>query len=115
MWCNFKSTFGRYRRIVLLAPTVTLGMIAMQHFGLFNRLEWQLRDYLFRQQTSQNTLANPATHPGQATADQIVIVTIDEQDIQTVKNWPISDDALADLLEKIRAQNPRAIGLDMNA
>jgi adenylate cyclase len=113
MWCNFKSALDRYRRIVLLTPTLTVGLIAAQQFGLFNRSEWQLRDYLFRQQTSQNTLANTAAHPGQATADQIVIVTIDEQDIQTVKNWPISDDALADLLEKIRAQNPRAIGLDL--
>jgi adenylate cyclase len=113
MWCNFKSALNRYRRIFLLTPTLTIGLIAAQHFGLFNRSEWQLRDYLFRQQTSQNTLANTAAHPGQATADQIVIVTIDEQDIQTVKTWPISDDALADLLEKIRAQNPRAIGLDL--
>jgi adenylate cyclase len=114
MWCNFKSALYRYRRIVLLTPTLTIGVIAMQHFGLLNRSEWQVRDYLVQQRTGQTTFAPKATsRPGQATADQIVVVTIDEKDIQAVKAWPIPDDALADLLEKIRAQNPRAIGLDL--
>jgi CHASE2 domain-containing sensor protein/CheY-like chemotaxis protein len=114
MWCNFKSALYRYRRIVLLAPTVTLGVIAIQHFGGFNRSEWQVRDYWVQQRTGKTTFDPTLTHrPGQATADQIVVVTIDEKDIQTIKQWPIPDDALADLLEKIRAQNPRAIGLDL--
>jgi CHASE2 domain-containing sensor protein/nitrogen-specific signal transduction histidine kinase/DNA-binding NarL/FixJ family response regulator len=114
MWCNFKSALDRYRRIVLLTPTVVLGVIAMQHFGGFNRSEWQVRDYLVLQRTGQTKFDPQATsRPGQATADQIVVVTIDEKDIQTVKEWPIPDDALATLLEKIRAQNPRAIGLDL--
>jgi CHASE2 domain-containing sensor protein len=114
MWCNLKSALYRYRRIVLLTPTVTIGVIAMQHFGLFNRSEWQVRDYLVQQRTGQTKFDPNATNrSGQATADQIVVVTIDEKDIQTVKEWPIPDDALADLLEKIRAQNPRAIGLDL--
>jgi CHASE2 domain-containing sensor protein/nitrogen-specific signal transduction histidine kinase/ActR/RegA family two-component response regulator len=116
MWCNFKSALYRYRRIVLLAPTVTLGVIAMQHFGLFNRSEWQVRDHWVQQRTGQRTVGStdrPTNQPGEATADQIIVVTIDEKDIQTVKEWPIPDQALADLLEKIRAQNPRAIGLDL--
>ncbi len=114
MWCNFKSALYRYRRIVWLTPTLTIGVIAMQHFGLFNRSEWQVRDYLVQQRTGQTQFEpHAASCPGQATADQIVVVTIDEKDIQSVKEWPIPDDALADLLEKIRAQNPRAIGLDL--
>ncbi len=116
MWCNFKSALYRYRRIVLLTPTVTLGVIAMQHFGLFNRSEWQVRDQWVQQRTGDRTVGStdrPPNQPGEATADQIIVVTIDEKDIQAVKQWPIPDDALADLLEKIRAQNPRAIGLDL--
>jgi CHASE2 domain-containing sensor protein/nitrogen-specific signal transduction histidine kinase/DNA-binding NarL/FixJ family response regulator len=115
MWCQFKSALYRHRRIALLTPTLTLGVIACQHVGWFNRVEWQLRDYLVRQQTAPNLQLNPkdSNRSGATTAAKIVVVTIDEQDIQSVKDWPIPDWALAQLIDKIRAQNPRAIGMDL--
>jgi CHASE2 domain-containing sensor protein len=112
MWSNVKSKLHRYRRILLLMPALTAGMVTAQHAGLFNRPEWQVRDYLVRQKTAPTAVGEPA-RPGQATADKIVIVTIDEEDIHSVKDWPIPDWALAQLLEKIRAQKPRAIGMDL--
>lgn len=80
---------------------MALTVLAGQALGLFNLPEWQVRDEWFRLQASEKT------------ADAIVVVTIDEQDIQAVKHWPIPDWALAELLDKIRAQHPRAIGLDL--
>jgi CHASE2 domain-containing sensor protein/nitrogen-specific signal transduction histidine kinase/ActR/RegA family two-component response regulator len=73
--------------------------------GWFNRLEWQMHDRMVLLQQDKSA--------GKAIADKIVIVTIDEKDIAAVKNWPIPDESLAALLEKIRAQNPRAVGMDL--
>ncbi len=105
MWRNLKSTLFLYRRLAVLTPIVIAGAIVAHHLGWFNRLEWQMRDLLVLSQTPDVK--------GRSIADRIVIVTIDEQDIAAVKNWPIPDENLAELLEKIRAQNPRAVGMDL--
>ncbi len=47
---------------------------------------------------------------------RIVLVCIDEADIQTTNldlDYPVPDETLAQLLEKIEAQRPRVIGLDI--
>lgn len=45
--------------------------------------------------------------------DRIVIVQIDDRDITEVGTWPIPDRTMAELLEQIKRQQPRAIGLDI--
>jgi CHASE2 domain-containing sensor protein/CheY-like chemotaxis protein len=105
MWRNLKAILFPYRRLALLTPAVIASMIAAQQWGWFNRLEWQARDLL--------VLAQPTDESGRSIADKIVLVTIDEQDIAAVKNWPVPDEELALLLEKIRDQNPRAVGMDL--
>ncbi|MBW4690939.1 MAG: CHASE2 domain-containing protein [Lyngbya sp. HA4199-MV5] len=101
MWRSFQSLIRRTRSILIIAPSVTLTVIVGQSLGLFNLPEWKIRDEWARLR-SQNLVA-----------DEIVIVTIDEQDIQAVGKWPVPDGSLAQLLEKIRAQHPRSIGLDL--
>ncbi|EDX82880.1 hypothetical protein S7335_58 [Synechococcus sp. PCC 7335] len=44
---------------------------------------------------------------------RITIVTIDEPDLQQIRRFPIPDQVLAEALEKINAQAPRLIGLDL--
>lgn len=101
MWHKLKEILHRNRSIFVITPSVALAVMTGQTLGLFNLPEWKVRDELFRLQASKKTAA------------AIVVVTIDEQDIQAVKNWPIPDWALAELLTKIREQRPRAIGLDL--
>lgn len=101
MWRRFQSFFQRTRSILIITPSVTLTVIVGQSLGLFNLPEWKIRDEWVRQR-SPHTIA-----------DEIAIVTIDERDIQAVRKWPVPDWALAQLIEKIRAQQPRAIGLDL--
>ncbi|MBU7586555.1 MAG: CHASE2 domain-containing protein [Nostoc sp. TH1S01] len=101
MWRKFPGFIRRSRSVLIITPSVALTVIVGQSLGLFNLPEWKLRDEWMRQR-SQNTIA-----------DEIVIVTIDERDIQSVGKWPIPDWSLAKLLEKIRSQQPRAIGLDL--
>ncbi|TVP60835.1 MAG: CHASE2 domain-containing protein [Nodularia sp. (in: Bacteria)] len=101
MWRKFQSFIQSTRSVFIITPTVALTVIVGQSLGFFNLLEWKIRDQWVRQQSSS------------AIADEIVIVTIDERDIQSVGKWPIPDESLAQLLEKIRSQQPRAIGLDL--
>ena len=51
--------------------------------------------------------------PQPATDPRIVLVTITEQDIQTLGSWPLSDDVLAQVLESVARFGPRAIGVDI--
>jgi adenylate cyclase len=44
---------------------------------------------------------------------RLVLVQIMEEDIQRIKQWPPSDDRLADLLAAILSYHPRVIGLDL--
>ncbi|MEH1940490.1 MAG: CHASE2 domain-containing protein [Nostoc sp.] len=101
MWLRFQAFIQRTRSVLIITPSVALTVMVGQSLGLFNLPEWKIRDEWVRQRSSQ------------AIADEIVIVTIDERDIQSVRKWPVPDWALAGLLEKIRAQQPRAIGLDL--
>jgi CHASE2 domain-containing sensor protein/DNA-binding NarL/FixJ family response regulator len=101
MWHKFRAFIQHSRSILIITPSVALTVIVGQSLGLFNLPEWKLRDEWVRLRSHQQL------------ADEIVIVTIDEQDIQSVGKWPVPDWSLAELLEKIRSQKPRAIGLDL--
>lgn len=101
MWQKIQAFFQQSRSVLIIAPSVAVTVTAGHMLGVFNLLEWQTRDQFFRQRSTNQIAAS------------IVIVTIDEADIRSVKNWPIPDGSLAQLIEKIRAQKPRAIGLDL--
>lgn len=100
-WPKLQTFIQRTRSILIITPSVAIAVMAGQAVGLFNLPEWKIRDEWVRLESQGNI------------ADEIVVVTIDEQDIQSVGNWPIPDWALAQLLEKVRAQQPRSIGLDL--
>ncbi len=105
MWSKLKSFFKRNRSIFIITPTVTVAVVVAQGIGLFNLSEWQTRDGFFRLRSQLGDK--------EELASEIIVVTIDEKDIQSVGKWPIPDTALADLLDKIRKQKPRSIGLDL--
>jgi CHASE2 domain-containing sensor protein/class 3 adenylate cyclase/CheY-like chemotaxis protein/nitrogen-specific signal transduction histidine kinase len=101
MWNKLKAPMQRWRRILIIAPSIAGLVIAGSHVGLFNLLEWSIRDRWFR------------LRPPEPIDERIVIVTIDESDIQYVKNWPMSDRVMAKLIRQIQAQQPRGIALDI--
>jgi len=53
------------------------------------------------------------SRPLESQDEKVVIVGLNEKDIEKL-SFPISDDTLATLLTEIKAQNPRAIGLDLH-
>ncbi|WP_449420859.1 CHASE2 domain-containing protein [Phormidium nigroviride] len=98
---NFRKQVVKWQGVVAIAATTTIVTIAGSTLGLFQLLEWATIDQFFR------------FRPAEPIDQRIVIVAINESDIKYAGTWPISDRLLAQLLNKIKQQQPRAIGLDL--
>lgn len=100
-WKKISKFIWKKRRLAILAPTVAGFVILLRMAGLLQVLELSALDRLF--------LMRPVEEPD----SRIVIVGIDEEDLNALGTWPIPDIILAQLLQKIKQQEPRAIGLDI--
>ncbi|NEQ96206.1 MAG: CHASE2 domain-containing protein [Cyanothece sp. SIO2G6] len=89
------------RRIWITAVGVASGIILLKVQGFFQVVELAAFDQLIR------------LRPTEIVDDRIVIVGIDEDDISNFQAHPLSDATIAQVLENIKAQNPRVIGLDI--
>ncbi|MEA5621821.1 CHASE2 domain-containing protein [Nostoc sp. UHCC 0251] len=85
-----------------IAIYVTAPILLLRFAGLLQGGEWNMLDQFF---CWRLLLESPEK--------RIVIVTIDEEDIRKVGKWPIPDQVLAKAIANIKAQQPRAIGLDI--
>ncbi len=87
--------------IPLIALGVTAPILLLRLWGLWQGLEWDLLDQFFR------------WRPLEPPDNRIAIVTIDEADIAWVGQWPIPDRLLAQAITTLKAEKPKAIGLDI--
>lgn len=102
MWNKFKPLIGaEWWGVLLIAPCVAGLVLAVRVTGILQLLEWTALDVFF------------GWRPLEPTDDRIVIVGVSESDIQKVGQWPIPDNTIAQLIEKLKEQKPRAIGLDI--
>ncbi|MEG4963319.1 MULTISPECIES: CHASE2 domain-containing protein [unclassified Microcoleus] len=97
---TIKKWLDRERRVLITASAVAGTVIVMRWFGFFQVWEWAAFDYFVR------------WRPAEPIDSRIVIVEIKEADLQKY-GYPISDAVLAQLLQKLQAGKPRAIGLDV--
>src|SRR6476620_5327179 len=97
---TIKKWVDRERRVLITASAVAGTVIIMRWFGCFQVWEWAAFDQFVRWRR-----AEPID-------SRIVIVEINEADLQKY-GYPISDAVLAQLLQKLHAGKPRAIGLDV--
>jgi diguanylate cyclase (GGDEF)-like protein/PAS domain S-box-containing protein len=101
---NKRETFQKWlhqeRQVLITAIAVASTVIILRCFGLLQFWEWAAFDQFVRWK------------PPEAIDSRIVIVEINESDLQKY-GYPISDTALAELLQKVNASQPRAIGLDI--
>lgn len=89
-------------RDILAIACCTSGLaIAATYLGLFQNIEWLTYDLWFR------------IRPQEQRESRITVVTISESDLRQLRQWPISDAILSELITKISQQQPRAIGLDL--
>jgi CHASE2 domain-containing sensor protein/class 3 adenylate cyclase len=79
-----------------------LGLVLVaQGLGMFHGLELKVLDGLLR------------LRPAEPMDERILVVAIDEDDIQALGTYPIPDQVLADLLNRLDAHQPRAVGIDI--
>ncbi|AFZ21760.1 adenylate/guanylate cyclase domain-containing protein [Allocoleopsis franciscana] len=100
MWTKLKAQFLRRQSIGTIIIGVTGVVLALQWSGTLQLLESAVLDRWFR------------LRPLETGESRVIIVTIDEPDISRLGHWPMSDATLATLLEKLKQQQPTAIGLD---
>ncbi len=101
MWKQLRRQIWEWRGVWTVAPSVATVAIALRVLGWLQPWELAALDQYFR------------WRPLEPTDERIVIVGISEADLKKLRQWPISDAVLAQLLEKLKTQKPRAIGLDL--
>jgi adenylate cyclase len=94
-----RAPLGTGLLVILL---VSLAILGLRGCGNLESLELAAYDWFIRLRPS-----DPGADP------RIVLVTITEQDIQTLGSWPLSDDVLAQTLDSVARFGPRAIGVDI--
>ena len=98
---KIKQLLWHWRGVCIAAPTIAGMIIFLRLVGLLEMLELAALDRLL------------IWRPREAVDDRIVIVDITEDSIRKLGRWPMSDVQLNQLLENIKAQQPRVIGLDL--
>lgn len=86
---------------VLFALGVAIAVIGVRQLGWLEGLELRMFDSQVRYHAAD------AGHP------EVVVVGITEADIRHYNQWPLSDDTVAELLERLQDYQPAAIGLDI--
>ncbi|HAG83281.1 MAG TPA: adenylate/guanylate cyclase domain-containing protein [Cyanobacteria bacterium UBA12227] len=98
---KLKKLLWEWRGVWITAPSITGLLIAVRLAGLLQSFEWAALDQLFR------------LRPEKPADPRIVIVGLTESDIQKIGQSTLSDAKIAELLEKVKQQQPKAIGLDI--
>ncbi|MEQ8972905.1 MAG: adenylate/guanylate cyclase domain-containing protein [Coleofasciculus sp. C1-SOL-03] len=101
MWKELRQKIWEGRGVWTVAPGVAGLVILLRLLGFLQAWEWAALDQYFR------------WRPREPVDERVLIVGISETDLKNVGQWPIPDNVLAELLKKIKAQNPRVIGLDL--
>ncbi|MEH1971219.1 sensor histidine kinase [Nostoc sp.] len=101
IWNRIWKEFGLWSLAAPPGIVVLLLVMLIRITGGMQSWEWMLLDTMLR--------LRPVEKPD----ERIVIVGIDEKDIEWVKQYPIPDEKIAELLTKLETYKPLAIGLDI--
>ncbi|MBD2203397.1 CHASE2 domain-containing protein [Calothrix sp. FACHB-1219] len=101
IWNRIRQEFGLWSLAAPPGIIVLIVMIFIRLVGGMQSWEWMLLDTMLR------------LRPQEQPDERIVIVGIDEKDIAWVKQYPVPDVKIAELLSKLETYQPLAIGLDI--
>ncbi|MEO1445669.1 MAG: CHASE2 domain-containing protein, partial [Cyanobacteria bacterium J06635_11] len=99
-----------------IALGISALMFGLQSLGVLQLFEWAVLDVWFRRRPVEHYTTESITGSLNAAKSQaipVAIVAIDDNDIATSQQWPMSDGQLADFLTLIKQHQPAAIGLDL--
>ncbi|NET45905.1 adenylate/guanylate cyclase domain-containing protein [Okeania sp. SIO2B3] len=101
LWNKWQNFFSQWYGVWITAPSITGLVILLRFLGLLQAWEWATYDQYMR------------WRPLESPDNRIVIVGINEDDVRAV-GQPIFPDAIyAKLLNKLKAMEPKVIGLDI--
>ncbi len=100
-WKKVKEEIEVWQVGAIPGTVIIALVIFVRLLGGMQSLEWLAFDSFLRYRS-----AEPID-------DRILIVGINESDIRTLKQYPISDRELSNVLQKISSYKPRVIGLDI--
>jgi diguanylate cyclase (GGDEF)-like protein/PAS domain S-box-containing protein len=98
---HLRQSFAGRKRELITASSVALCIFLLRSLGFLQYLELAFLDQFFR------------LRPPEPPENRITILVIDEPSLRQIGSWPIPDGVLAELIEKIKLHNPRAIGLHL--
>ena len=101
MRAKLKSLFWQGRGIWITTPCIAVLVILIRSAGLLQSWEWSIFDQCMR------------LRPQESADNRIGIVGINEADLQKLETAIVPDGIYAQLLKKLIAQQPKAIGLDI--
>ncbi|MFB2898416.1 CHASE2 domain-containing protein [Aerosakkonemataceae cyanobacterium BLCC-F50] len=101
IWSKFQQRITIWSVGILPGIAVIWLVILIRLTGALQFIEWVTLDSFLR------------LRPWEPIDERVVIVGIDEEDIQSIKNYPIPDREIAKLLRTLQKYQPRAIGLDI--
>jgi adenylate cyclase len=87
--------------IVIVGITVSSLLLGVRQLGWLQPLELAAFDFMVR------------LRPDEGSDPRLLVVGITERDIQALKQYPIPDRVLAQVLEKLEQYQPTAIGVDL--
>ncbi|WP_447970017.1 CHASE2 domain-containing protein [Nitrospira sp. M1] len=89
-------------RVFGIGLLVSMAVIGCRQFALFEPIELRTYDWMVRL-TSVPVTPDP----------RIVLITITEDDLRSLDQWPISDELIAQALKILTKSDARVIGLDL--
>ena len=101
MWTTLKRTIWQGRGVLITAPSVAVLIVLLRIIGLLQSWEWGVFDLYMR--------LRPLERPD----ERIAIVGVNEADVHYIGRGYVPDGVYAELLQKLKAMQPRAIGLDI--
>lgn len=101
MWATYKRLLWDWRGVWITTPSMAVVVILLRLTGILEPLEWSVYDQYMR------------LRPPEPPDERIVIVGLDEADMKYIGQGYVPDGVYADLLQKLIAMQPRAIGLDI--
>lgn len=100
-FCRLKQWVRQKGPLFITTAGITSTIIILRLLGILQASEFAALDQLFR------------LRPVEPIDKRILIVEINENDLQQIRQWPIPDQVIAQLLQKLNAYQPHAIGLDL--
>ncbi len=97
----YKPSLFFARSVLIASAAVTLSLIGARQLGILEPVELSAYDQMLR------------WRPDEKPDSRLLVVGITEADIQKLKQWPISDRKIAEILQKLEKMQPAVIGLDI--